>query len=195
MRLEPSPLAALVVVAALLAALPAGARSPSPRTPDEQREALIGLLGATELRLGRALLDTVGDDVPHQLILVADLPAVAPIVRTRAVAALAYYPSPQTRGYLVSLLHERSLANTAVGALLRRQAIRSLGAGFGEGAIDDLIPLQGDRDPLIREAVARGLGDTASAHALPTLEAWLGREPELTVRAAIDHAISQLRGR
>ena len=195
MRPQAPLLAALALALAVVCVATPRVHAAAPRTPDEQRETLMGLLATVDIKLSRAALDTVGDDVSHQLVLIADLPRVPTIVRMRAVAALAYYPSTLVRSYLVSRLHERSLIGTPLGTELRRQAVRSLGAGFGADAVDDVIELLGDREPLIREAVALALGDAGSPHALPTLEGWLGREPELFVRAAIDHAISQLRGR
>jgi len=194
MRHTPFISAVVFALVLTLGAATASARRVE-RTPDEQREVLISLLAATDVKLERAALDTVGNDVPHQLILIADLPRVALVVRTRALAALAFYPAPTTKSYLVSLLHERALIGTRAGVPLRRQAIRSLGLGFGAEAVDDLVPLQNERDPLVRASVASALGDTGAPHALPTLEAWLSREPDLTVRTAIDSAISLLRGR
>lgn len=192
---SPSRLGTVRVVALLAALLVPMAAHAVDRSSDEQREMLVGLLGDTRLRLERSALDTVGDDVPRQLLLIADLPRMAPIVRVRAVAALAYYPNSDTHRYLQGLLLERSLIGRALGTKLRRQALRSLAVAFGGVAVDDILSLRRDVEPLIRQSVASALGDAGDRRALAVLEDWLGSEPDITVRTAIDNAITQLRGR
>jgi len=182
------------LLAVALTPLTAGAR-PAERNPDEQREMLVRLLGDKGLQLDRRILDPIGDDVPHQLVLIADLPRVRSLVRVRAVAALALYPTPTTRRYLVGILTGHGNVGTELGTRLRRQALRSLGAGFGSDAVDDILAHRRDRAPAIRMSVAKALRDASDPRVVPLLEQWLGAEPDLTVRAAIDDAISYLRGR
>lgn len=194
----PSPWRAVVAVALAVglahAPTPAAAATPE-RTPDEQFDMLVSLLRATEIPLNRRSLDTVGRDINLVLVRIADLPRVDDVVRVRAVAALGLYPSRMTLDYLSSLLHERSLIGTALGTRLRRQAVRSIGVGFGDRAPDLVLALQRDPEPRIREAVAHAIGDSGSTHAIAALNAWLPNEPVLTVRLAIDSAIDTLRGR
>ncbi|PKN56815.1 MAG: hypothetical protein CVU56_14275 [Deltaproteobacteria bacterium HGW-Deltaproteobacteria-14] len=195
-----SSLVALATIVALVASftvlppLSAAAR-PAERNSTEQRELLMRLLADTNLELDRRILAPIGDDVPHQLVLIADLPRVAPIVRVRAVAALAYFPNATTQRYLTSILGERGNLGTDLGTRLRQQALRSLAVGFRGEAVEDILTLRRDREPLIRQSVANALKDAGDPRVLPVLEQWLGAEPVITVRAAIDDAISTLRGR
>ncbi|MCA9519097.1 MAG: HEAT repeat domain-containing protein [Myxococcales bacterium] len=192
-RLPRLAAAALVALLALGGAAPAGARPA--RTLDEQRESLFTLLSAYEMRVDRKVLDTIGPDVNDLLVDLADGPKVRPRVRVRAVSALGYYPSARTKAYLVSLIHERSLKGSAIGRDLRRQALRSYGFAYRDGAVDELLSVKDDPQPLVREAVAHGLGDTGSAYAITALETWLDQERDIVVRTAIDRSLDRLRGR
>lgn len=165
----------------------------SRRSREDQRASLVMLLSAYELRLDRGGLETIGPDVPTLLIDIANTPREGPTMRTRALAALAFYPDTTTKNFLASLLHERSFEGTSFGRQLRRQAMRSFGKAFGDAAIDELLALKDDTDPLVREGVAIALGDAASARALPMLQTWLVNESVFTVHAAIDAACERLR--
>lgn len=187
-------LVGLVAVFTVLTPLSAAAR-PAQRTSTEQRELLMRLLADTNLELDPRILFPIGDDVAHQLVLIADLPRVAPIVRVRAVAALAYFPNATTQRYLTAILGERGNLGTEIGTRLRQQALRSLAVGFRAEAVEDILALRRDREPLIRQSVANALSDAGDPRVIPVLEQWLGAEPVITVRAAIDDAISTLRGR
>jgi hypothetical protein len=165
----------------------------SRRSREDQRGSLVVLLSAYELRLDRAGLAMIGPDVPTLLIDIANTPREAPTVRTRALAGLAFYPDATTKNFLASLLNERSFEGTNLGRQLRRQAMRSFGKAFGDAAIDELVALKDDADPLVREGVALALGDAASARALPMLQTWLVNESVFTVHAAIDAACERLR--
>jgi HEAT repeat protein len=164
------------------------------RTAQAQRESLVMLLGAHEPLIARPALDRVGPDVARLLVDIASHPAERPTVRVRAVGALSLYPNPDTRGFLGSLLHEPTLTGNPLGTLLRAQAVRSLGSGFGESSVDAIAGLRGDPSPEVRQAVALGLGESGSARARLVLEAWLPIEPALGVREAIDKGLRRLRG-
>jgi len=182
-------LTALVVGAT--AALAGAARAE--RTRDDQRASLVSLLGAYELEIKRPALDTIGSRVPGLLIDIASHPSELPRVRVRALAALALYPSETTFAYLRAQLMERSWVGNGLGVQMRRQALRSLGRGFGERAFDDILALKGDAEPLVREAVAHALVDVGTERAVPVLEAWLPHEPVFVVRDAVDKALGRLR--
>lgn len=188
--LASSALLALFTLAAVAPA-EAGPR----RSLADQRDSLVMVLSAHEMALSRKLLDAIGSDVSDLLIDLADGPKVRPKVRVRAVSALGYYPGRRTKAYLVGLIHERSLKGSAMGRDLRRQAIRSYAFAYRDHAIAELLSVRDDPQPLVREAVAHGLGDTDSAYAITALESWLGQEDNLAVRTAIDRSLDRLRGR
>lgn len=185
----------LAPLAAALLTLVATASHAAPhRTKDDQRASLVSLLSAYELDLKRPVLDTIGPDVPTLLIAIANHPRELPRVRVRALAALALYPNEATLAYLRAQLWERSWMGGGLGTQMRRQALRSLGRGFGLRALDDVSALKDDPEPLVREAVAWALGDIGSPRAVPVLETWLAQEKAFTVRDAVDRALTQLRG-
>lgn len=190
---------------------PVTVERPGPRrSAQAQRASLLMLLGAVEPRgarpegppssgvvgtkLSRAALDHVGPEVPRLLVDIANHPAETTAVRVRALTALAFYPTPDIRSFLAGLLHEPALTGSPAGTMLRAEALRSLGKGFGEDAVEDLAALREDPSPTVRAAAAEGLGHTRSEVARQLLEAWLGAEPTLPVRAAIDDGLRRLRG-
>jgi hypothetical protein len=189
-------LAGLTLCALVLGGvLPPSDASARSRSRPEQRASLVWYLSAHELQLTREGLDRIGPDVPTLLVDVMNAPAESVRVRVRACAGLAFYPTQQSFDVLRSLLHERSLIGTELGLQLRRQALRSLGRAFGDRAVDEILPLRNDPEPLVREAVAHALSDAGSLRPLTVLETWLSDEPVLHVRMAVDRAVSRLRGR
>jgi len=183
--------AAAALLGVLFAWTPADARPRTPH-PDEQFRSLLLLLNAHEFRVDRVTLDRIGPDVPHLLIKVVGESKHRPTARVRATAALAVYPTDQTRKFLESRLWERGLMGTVLGIQIRRQAARSLAEAFGESAVNLIAGLRDDPEPLIREGCAQALGASHSPHALPILKAWVAHEQELVVRAAVDKAYNDL---
>jgi hypothetical protein len=170
----------------------AGGAEARERPRPERRASLVWVLGQTKVELEKKTLDVLGPDLVEMLIDIVNTPREAPHVRVRALAGLGFYPSEGTYGYLTSLLRERSLMNDDLGTRMRQQAIRSLGAAFGDRAVDEMLGLKQDPELLVREAVALALRDAGSPRVLPALEAWLAVEPAFTVKVAIDKAITRL---
>jgi HEAT repeat protein len=191
LALTASPVAASTAIVTPVAR----AETPSKfRTPDQQRESLVMLLAAYEPVMKRSVFDSVGPDVPRLLIDIASHPKEAPTVRQRAVSALALYPSAATRGFLLSLLNDRNLLATTYGLVVKAQALRSLGRAFGDTEVDTLASYRSDPEVQIRAGAAYGLGDSKSKKARLVLETWLAQEDNLTVKHAIDRALTALRG-
>ncbi len=180
----------LLALTLLFAAAPAAHAGPA---RVDQRSSLVQLLSAFELEISRPALDTIGRDLHELLIDIASHPRELPRVRVRALAALALYPTESALAYLRAQLFERAWIGNGLGTQMRRQALRSLGRGFGERALDDIISVKGDTEPLVREAVAQALADAGSARAVPVLETWLQQESAFTVRDAVDRALTRLR--
>jgi len=172
-----------------------GSAQASNRPRPARRASLVWLLASYQVELKRTDLDQFGPDTVELLIDIANTPRDAAKVRVRALAGLGLYPSEDSYAFLTSLLNERNLIGNFDGLQMRRQAIRSLGRGFGERAIDELMTFKNDEQPAVRQAVAQALGDSGSQRALPTLELWLDNEQDITVKIAVDRAVNQLRGR
>lgn len=184
-----------VLVALTTLAMSAGAAEARERPRPERRASLVWVLGQTKVELDKRTLDVLGPDLIEMLIDIVNTPREAAHVRVRALAGLGFYPSEGTYGYLTSLLRERSLMNDELGTRMRQQAIRSLGAAFGDRAVDELLGLKQDPEPLVREAIALALRDAGNPRVLPALETWLAVEPVITVKVAIDKAITRLQSR
>jgi hypothetical protein len=192
--LSPRTLTTLLIALAVLWTSAVAARKPLPST--EQRLSLLTLLGRHHFEVERKTFDRIGParEVVDHLVLFAGDPRLRPTVRQRAVASLRVYPATRTQRFLESLLYDPQLKDPG-GVALRREAMRSLGIAFREGAIVALSNHREDANPHIREGCARALGLTRSTNALPILDAWLPHEPELFVRLAVDNAIAHIRGR
>ncbi len=192
--MSPSPrLLRAAALAFALAGSLAVSSDASARSKSEQRSSLVWLLSSYELQLRPENLARIGADVGELLVDIMNTPNEAVRVRVRAVAALAFYPSEATYEVLMSLLHERADNGTELGLQMRRQALRSLGRGFGDRAVDAMLSLKNDPEPLVREAVALGLLDAGSVRVVPTLETWLSVEPHLAVKIALDRAVNRLK--
>ena len=186
-----------LLITALSAVLVLIAASPDAhaRTEADQEKSLVMLLSAFEYVPDKESLDRTGPHTNKLLVRIASHPRYRPSLRNRALMALTLYPTPRTRDYLPTLFYDKQLMEAPYGLLLRRQAIISFGAAFGDAAVDDLTPLGEDHNSQVREAWAHALGRTESMRALAVLEAKQTHEDELHVRLAIDRAIDRLRGR
>ncbi len=183
----------LALALAFCVTLLAPAASAVPRTRDDVRRSLITWLESDEFRVDKRSLDGMGREINKLLVEVAGDPTMPPTTRQRAVGALAVYPTTRSRQFLTSIVFERAFTGNALGTLLRREALRSLGRAFGESVVNTLTSVRSDSNPQIREACARALGDTMSDDAMAELAAWLPNEPELFVRVAIDEATDAIR--
>lgn len=183
----------LILVMAFCATLLAQAASAADRNRDDVRRSLITWIESDEFRVDKRALDGLGSEINKLLVEVAGDPSMPATTRQRAVGALAVYPTDRSRQYLTSVVFERAFTGTALGTLLRREALRSLGRAFGGSMVNTLTSVRSDSNPQIREACARALGDTMSDDAMAELAAWLPNEPELFVRVAIDEATDAIR--
>jgi len=165
------------------------------RPEKEQMSLLLTMLSAHEYRPSAKVLARIGStrSVTRLLIFISNSPKYRPTIRVRALATLYLLPADNVRKYLLSVVHERENTKSNLGTLLRKQALRSLGRGFGKSVVTDLVAVKGDTNGQIREGVAQALGDTGAKEALPYLKAWLPNEKELFVRLAIDNAIEVIR--
>ena len=195
-RATPPPKALVILLALSALSLSSLAMARAPLPSKEQRLSLLSLLNRHHYNVDRKALDRIGPAkaIVDHLVHFAGDPELRPKVRTRAIASLRVYPSPRIQKVLEGLLYDPTL-KTREGVLLIREAMRSLGLAFGQGAVVALSNHRDDPNPQIREGCAHGLGLTGSKGALTILDAWLPHEPELFVRLAVDKAIAHIRGR
>ncbi|MEZ4269236.1 MAG: HEAT repeat domain-containing protein [Myxococcota bacterium] len=183
----------LAAVFALCAIAVAPSATAAERSRDDVRRSLLTWLESQEFRVDKRALDGLGGEINKLLVEFAGDPGQVATVRQRAISALAVYPSTRSRQFLAGVVFERAFVGNSLGTLLRREALRALGRGFGESVVNTLASVRSDSNPQIREACARALGDTKSDNAMSELSAWLPNEPELFVRVAIDEATDAIR--
>lgn len=170
----------IVVLVLLLGALPSLASAQAAPSRERVRQMLSGVEDVPSdedwRRLGDGvipvLIDLYGD---------ADQP---PYVRLRAVGAVAAFPRPAVRTFLLAVTRVEGQSD-----LFIREAVMALARGFGAAASADVSPFLGHDEPVVREAAARALGRIGDAGATRALRARLTVERDSTVRATIEAAL------
>ncbi len=94
-----------------------------------------------------------------------------PLHRSRAILALAAFPTDETHAFLSSLL----LREDPMKDLIQRHALRALAVGFKERALADIVPFLEHEDFFIRESAAKALGTVGTPQAMDILRKLLDR--------------------
>lgn len=152
----------------------------------EHRDAVMDLLNAYDTPTTQADLEAIGDGVVAELKEIADDGSVATSRRGRAISALQYFPSDDTRTFLADKLEKGDKS------LYRRKAAGALGAGWGEPAVELLAPYLSDKDEQVRMAVARALGTVGGDEAKVALEGRLKKEEAEAVKETLETALSEV---
>lgn len=169
-----------------LAALLFSALLPLSAHAGEHRDAVMDLLNAIDSTTSEADLKALGDGVEAELKEIADDGEVATSRRGRAISALQYYPSAESRTFLEAKLE------TGDKSLYRRKAAGALGAGWGEPSVEVLAPYLADKDEQLRMAVARTLGSVGGDAARGALEARLKKEKADAVKETLEAALAEV---
>ncbi len=110
---------------------------------------------------------------------------VQPFVRMRAVAAVAHYPSPRARAFLLRVARAAGQSD-----LLIREAVRGLGRAFGPRSIEDIRPFLRHRAPAVREGAVLALTAFHTPAAQGALRARLPQEQSAHIAARIRASLS-----
>lgn len=149
-----------------------------------------------EVRAVRARLLQI-DAAPDKEALVAASPEAASILREiagdtraarplrgRALAALAFFPSSETKATLRHLLRSRRAPE-----LLRSRALMAMSAAFEDASVSEVAAYLSDRSEVLQDTAAQALGALGTPKAKATLRQALRRstDPELSrrIRAAL----------
>lgn len=143
------------------------------------------LLGGIEFAPTAEQWQRLGPNAGAQLRTIARDRDELPSTRLRAVAALAYFPTSQSRVVLNAILQDPH-----AGSLMRRRAAIALAVGFGTGALELIAPYAGDSDNRLRDDVARALGIMKDDRARAVLRARLPFE-QTFVRKTIERALGE----
>ncbi|MEM9068270.1 MAG: HEAT repeat domain-containing protein [Myxococcota bacterium] len=170
-------LAFVLVAVAIGLAVPARADAPS---KTRVRELLSGIEEIPPRAVWRAL----GPETLGVLIELYNDASEPGFVRLRAVVVAGHFPNEACRTFL------RAVA-TAPGQsdLFARNAVLALGRGFGVRALEELGSYLRHREPLVRQAAVRSLGEIATPAARSLLEGRMRLERDDVVRESLLRAL------
>jgi hypothetical protein len=125
------------------------------------------------------------DPVPYLLAMVYDTGGRwLPTHHHRAVAALAYYPTPSVWAQLTYLLEAPGTPE-----LMRHHVINALANGFGEAALGRLEPVLYDEDLQLRLTAVSAIGEIRTSRSARALETALSAEPNRLVQERSERAL------
>jgi HEAT repeat protein len=127
----------------------------------------------------------LGDGAPAELMAIARDSKVSSTRRAGAVLALGWFPTPETRTYVTTVLYDVDAAN-----ILRRKATFALGNGWGEQAMPELVATLASEDVQLRQAAARAIAKLGTPAAKTALQERLTVEPDRVVRDLIVSLLS-----
>jgi HEAT repeat protein len=131
-------------------------------------------------------LRALGDTVPQELVELAADPSLRSSLRARALHALGWFPSTETRTVLETALQGDD-------KLMARKAAYALANGWSSEAIPALGRALSSADPQLRNAAARALGNIEDKSVVSILDARLSVEDQPSVREAIESSLSRRR--
>ena len=157
-----------------------------PAAAGPQRDAVLRELSGIEDAPTAESLRAIGDGVPQELMeLVAD-PSQRSSVRARALHALGWFPSPDTRALLETALEGDD-------PLMARKAAYALANGWKAASLPALEQALSSSDAQLRNATARALGTIEDGAVVKILDARLAVETQPAVREALESSLSRRR--
>jgi HEAT repeat protein len=187
-------IALLAAAAGGLGAAPPGASStgaegpaPAPSRAEVEARLQRGTRG-----LDPAEAAAIAHDAAGLLMRIADDRAAAPILRTRAMSALAYAGVPAAHDFLENFLIRTLPSRDATDRSLLRKAAVALGWQAGGRAVEILAQVLDHPDPEVRLDAALALGLTRAQAAVKPLRAQLAHETDAGVRAQLESQIKLL---
>jgi HEAT repeat protein len=163
-----------------------GCRDIAQAEPDT-RAALRALLSAEEVTVTPKALSDMGSGAPPLLMEVAQNAEEDPLLRSRALSLLRYYPDdPRVAAFLEGMVNQKGL-----NPVLLRSALHSHGMVSGKKAVPALTPYLSSKDPLIREAAGRGLAATKDQEAMAMVKQAADREGDPSVKQTLQRLADQ----
>lgn len=162
---------------------------------DVPPQAAARLLSAYHARVDDETLRALGPGWDAAMIALLGDEATRPLVRARAVIALGHAKTPAAAAALRRVLAAGGAATEGAPVVETRNALRALARLEGPSATADLVRFSGHAVPDVRAAAAEALGIAGGAAALDAVRARLRREPEPSVRAALEAARGRLQAR
>lgn len=174
------------LTALALVLLPALAAAEPPRAAVER------LLAGFEARPQPEAMRRLGPGTDAVILQIASDPATPATMRLRALAALAWVPTPAGQAACRRVIRDEAGATEGLPVLEVGACAHTLGA-FGPDSAADLVPLLAHPAAEVRLGAARGLESARPASAKTAVERRLAVEPDDSVRAALARAHRALR--
>lgn len=171
----------------ILALLVGCASSRSARAEDAQRERarMVEALSAYEAVASRRQLLAISSDAERLLRAIIDDPRGHALARHRAIGALRWFPSRDSRRLLRRLVERGRKARRGRRLLDLQPALESYAAATGPAALELALSFLDHRSIDVRIAAARAALLSKSDRAPALLRARLEREGSSTVRAEV----------
>ncbi len=178
----------LAIVLVLLVVFGSGDLKARQVTPEEVRQVLELLRTRSE---SPSLEDwlRIGPSANRILVDVANDGRLERVIRLRALASLAWFPSRRSEAVLVGRLHDRRYDSHE-----KAVAMLALARAFGARMTNEFRDFLGDSDDVARSGAIRALGLTGDRRALELLRSHLAREEVKRLRLETEAAIERLEG-
>lgn len=164
--------------------------STDPQASSALRDKIIPLLSGYESIVTKAELERLANPAAlvEALVAIHKDAHLHKAIRLNALAGLGYFPGPQSKALLESVL----LAADSP-PLFVRSALRPYGSGFKDEAVPVLAKFLDHAELHTRNSAVRALTGIGTPVALAPLRRRLPDEPEPMIKARIEAAVSQPR--
>lgn len=160
--------------------------------PRSDRAALESFLASSERPPAASDLRAYGKRPDRLLVTIAEDAALDPLLRARALSALAHTPTAEARAYLARILSGKSKSIDTTDKLLLRRAAVAAGWHGGSNVATLVGPLLDHEDPDVRVDAGVALGLSRLPEAVRLLRARVSREPDARVRGHLGRQLQTL---
>lgn len=170
-----------------LAMFAAAVTSTAAAASPEVEQQVMTLLRAPDTEATEADWKAIGSEVDDALREIATDKKVLAGHRARAVEALVYFQSAETRKVLETLAGDAKQF-----WVVRGRAARTLVLSYQKGALGHVAPLLNDDNKRVREAAIKAVGMVRDAQSTALLKARLPKEQSKYLRSLIDETLARL---
>ncbi|MCA9530642.1 MAG: HEAT repeat domain-containing protein [Myxococcales bacterium] len=178
---------AAAIAAAALCVTPRVVRADDATAPPPSVETLRVLLSSYDSPPKRAVWERYGPAALAPLIALYDTPGEPLFIQLRVVGAVANYPTPATRTFLLAVARQKSQPS-----LLVERAVRSLGRAFGEKAVDDVAAFLSHPAVHVRASAITALADIGGPKARTALQTRMPKDRDLYIERLLARSLATM---